>query len=154
MSTQMISSLILTQLFNSFVKGTALAEVWLQWWKGSASTWRDIAISVPNADQLPDSTLPLSVKESVYSKDINFFQHIESDKSTKEISIKINFEQGDDQRDFMAVIVNIERFELQISDALSSSSDVFKFEDDRTAFSLIDKEIEQRRILFGHALKD
>ena len=26
----MIPSLILTQLFNSFVKGTALAEVWLQ----------------------------------------------------------------------------------------------------------------------------
>lgn len=77
MSTQMISSLILTHLFNSFVKGTALAEVWLQWCIGLATTWKEIAISVPNPDQLPDSTLPLSVERSVYPKESKtvFFGH-------------------------------------------------------------------------------
>jgi hypothetical protein len=58
-------------------EGHGRSEVRLQWWNGSASTWKEIATSVPNLDQLPDSNLPASIKQSVYplqSKPV-FFGH-------------------------------------------------------------------------------
>jgi hypothetical protein len=58
-------------------EGHGRSEVRLQWWNGSASTWKEIATSVPNLDQLPDSNLPTSIKQSVYpvkSKPV-FFGH-------------------------------------------------------------------------------
>jgi hypothetical protein len=58
-------------------EGVGRKEVRLQWWNGSACTWRDIAISVPDPDQLPDSNLPVSVKQSVYPEAAKpvFFGH-------------------------------------------------------------------------------
>ena len=58
-------------------EGNARSEVRVQWWKGSASTWKEIAISVPNPDQLPDGNLPVSVKQTVYPKKSKpvFFGH-------------------------------------------------------------------------------
>lgn len=53
------------------------SEVRLQWWNGSAATWKEIATSVPNLDQLPDRNLPTSIKQSLYpvhSKPV-FFGH-------------------------------------------------------------------------------
>lgn len=38
----------------------------LRWWNNSALTWRDIAISVPNITELPDSSLPSDIMQSVY----------------------------------------------------------------------------------------
>ena len=58
-------------------EGVGRSDVRLQWWNGSAHKWKDIAISVPDPDQLPDSNLPASVTQSVYpaaSKPV-FFGH-------------------------------------------------------------------------------
>ena len=58
-------------------EGQGRSEVRLQWCNGAASTWKEIATSVPNLDQLPDSNLPASIKQSVYpakSKPV-FFGH-------------------------------------------------------------------------------
>lgn len=58
-------------------EGQRRSEVRLQWWNGAASIWKEIATSVPNLDQLPDSKLPASIKQSVYpakSKPV-FFGH-------------------------------------------------------------------------------
>jgi len=49
----------------------------------------------------------------------------------------------------MSVIVDLDGYEIQIPDAISSPKDTIGFEDDRTAFSFIENEINQRRTLFG-----
>ena len=65
---------------NHFIydkEGHGRSEVRLQWWNGAASTWKEIATSVPNLDQLPNRNLPASIKQSVYpvqSKPV-FFGH-------------------------------------------------------------------------------
>jgi hypothetical protein len=58
-------------------EGQGRSEVRLQWWNGTASTWKEIATSVPNLDQLPDSNLPVSIKQSVYPENSKpvFFGH-------------------------------------------------------------------------------
>ena len=63
--------------FISDKEGNDREEVRLQWWNNTAYTWKDIATSVPNPDQLPDSNLPVSVKQSVYPKESKpvFFGH-------------------------------------------------------------------------------
>ncbi|KPD10631.1 metallophosphoesterase [Phaeobacter sp. 11ANDIMAR09] len=38
-----------------------------KWWHEGATTWRDIAMSVPDLEQLPDQNLPDSVLTSAYS---------------------------------------------------------------------------------------
>jgi hypothetical protein len=67
---------LLTVLFND-KEENGRAEVRLQWWNDSASTWKDIAIAVPNPDQFPDGNLSVSVKQSVYLKKSKpvFFGH-------------------------------------------------------------------------------
>lgn len=57
--------------------GHERTEIRLQWWNGNAHTWRDIAISVPNLDQLPDEELPSSISQSIYGEDAPavFFGH-------------------------------------------------------------------------------
>lgn len=57
--------------------GTRRREVRLQWWKSEASSWADLAISVPEPKQLPKSPLPQDVIESVYPRGAKpvFFGH-------------------------------------------------------------------------------
>ena len=52
-------------------------EVRRKWWDGGAVSWRDIAISVPNPEQLPDQKLPDDVLTSAYPCDATpvFFGH-------------------------------------------------------------------------------
>ena len=52
-------------------------EVRRKWWDGRAVSWRDIAISVPNPEQLPDQKLPDDVLTSAYPCDAApvFFGH-------------------------------------------------------------------------------
>ena len=38
--------------------GTSRDHIRLQWWNAGARTWRDIAISVPDPEDLPDAVLP------------------------------------------------------------------------------------------------
>ena len=49
----------------------------------------------------------------------------------------------------MSVIVDLNSFKIQVPDAMSSPKDTLNFEEDRTAFSFIESEINQRRTLFG-----
>lgn len=44
-------------------------HVRLKWWKGDASTWREVAISVPDLEQIPDEPLPPSLTTSIYPAD-------------------------------------------------------------------------------------
>lgn len=46
--------------------GTHRDHVRLQWWNAGARTWRDIAISVPDPDDLPDAPLPGSLMAQTY----------------------------------------------------------------------------------------
>ncbi|OYW52053.1 MAG: metallophosphoesterase [Hyphomicrobium sp. 32-62-53] len=46
--------------------GTHRDHVRLQWWNASAQTWRDIAISVPDANDLPDAPLPETLLSQTY----------------------------------------------------------------------------------------
>lgn len=52
-------------------------EVRRKWWDGRAVSWRDIAISVPNPEQLPEHVLPDDVLTSAYPNDAApvFFGH-------------------------------------------------------------------------------
>ena len=53
-------------------------EVRLAWWKENARTWKDIAISVPDAEnQLPNANLPPSISAETYlaSSEPVFFGH-------------------------------------------------------------------------------
>lgn len=46
--------------------GTRRDHVRLQWWNAGARTWRDIAISVPVPDDLPDAPLPGTLMAQTY----------------------------------------------------------------------------------------
>lgn len=46
--------------------GKARTEIRLAWWKYSSETWRDIALSVPNLDQLPDDKLDGDLLGDIY----------------------------------------------------------------------------------------
>lgn len=46
--------------------GTERDHVRLQWWNAGARTWRDIAISVPAPDDLPDAPLPRALRARSY----------------------------------------------------------------------------------------
>jgi hypothetical protein len=46
--------------------GTHRDHVRLQWWNAGARTWRDIAISVPVPDDLPDAPLPGTLMAQTY----------------------------------------------------------------------------------------
>ncbi len=49
--------------------GTVRHHVRLKWWHASARTWRDIAISVPSLEDLPDAELPQTVISQTYPPD-------------------------------------------------------------------------------------
>jgi hypothetical protein len=57
--------------------GHVRKEVRLKWWNGTAKSWRDVAMSVPDLSQLPDETLPPSLVAGVYPPDERpvFFGH-------------------------------------------------------------------------------
>jgi hypothetical protein len=57
--------------------GTERKEVRIQWWKSGATSWADLAISVPDPDQLPKLPLPRDVIASVNPHDAKpvFFGH-------------------------------------------------------------------------------
>lgn len=46
--------------------GTERDHVRLQWWNAAARTWRDIAISVPSIEDLPDENLPETLSAQTY----------------------------------------------------------------------------------------
>lgn len=46
--------------------GTKRDKVRLRWWRGDASTWRDVAMSVPDPDAIPDRALPDHVRSHTY----------------------------------------------------------------------------------------
>lgn len=46
--------------------GTRRSSVRLKWWNANARSWRDIAISVPNLQELPDEALPTRVRAAIY----------------------------------------------------------------------------------------
>ena len=52
-------------------------EIRRKWWDESAVSWRDVAISVPNPEELPDQPLPDDVLRSAYPSDAApvFFGH-------------------------------------------------------------------------------
>jgi hypothetical protein len=58
-------------------EGTRRDHVRLQWWNAGARTWRDIAISVPRRDDLPDQQLPATLAAQTYPTDARpvFFGH-------------------------------------------------------------------------------
>lgn len=41
-------------------------EVRFKWWSGDAQTWRQVAMSVPDLNQLPDSPLPTNLLTDIY----------------------------------------------------------------------------------------
>jgi len=49
--------------------GTERHRVRLKWWHAAARTWRDIAISVPVVEDLPDAVLPQTVISKTYPPD-------------------------------------------------------------------------------------
>jgi hypothetical protein len=49
--------------------GTRRTSVRLQWWRNNARTWADLAISVPDPAQLPQSSIPDEVMVSMYPSD-------------------------------------------------------------------------------------
>lgn len=57
--------------------GTHRNHIRLQWWNTGAQTWRDIAISVPEPEMLPNTNLPESVRLQTYPIDHRpvFFGH-------------------------------------------------------------------------------
>lgn len=57
--------------------GASRKEIRVQWWNSSATTWRDIAMSVPDPADLPDSPLPTTIKQDIYPKNAKpvFFGH-------------------------------------------------------------------------------
>lgn len=57
--------------------GTRRGEIRLQWWNAGAASWRDIAMSVPDLNQLPRSALPANILKSVYPASARpvFFGH-------------------------------------------------------------------------------
>ncbi len=57
--------------------GETRHRVRLKWWNSAASTWRDIAISVPSVDDLPDMALPQTLAAQTYPMDARpvFFGH-------------------------------------------------------------------------------
>jgi hypothetical protein len=57
--------------------GTERHNVRLKWWNATARTWRDIAISVPSVEDLPDAKLPETVASQTYSPNAPpvFFGH-------------------------------------------------------------------------------
>lgn len=52
-------------------------HVRLQWWNAAARTWRDIAISVPSVEDLPDTALPATLASQTYPTEARpvFFGH-------------------------------------------------------------------------------
>jgi hypothetical protein len=46
--------------------GKMRSEVRVKWWKANAHPWRNIALSVPDMDQLPDETLPHDLRLQAY----------------------------------------------------------------------------------------
>lgn len=46
--------------------GTERRDIRLQWWNGRAHDWRDIAISVPDLQELPDAPLPQRLRSRTY----------------------------------------------------------------------------------------
>lgn len=58
-------------------EGTERHRVRLKWWYAAARTWRDIAISVPVIEDLPDAELPQTVISQTYPPDAPpvFFGH-------------------------------------------------------------------------------
>ena len=57
--------------------GTERTEVRLKWWESGATAWADIAMSVPDSDELPITAVPASVAQSTYPADAKpvFFAH-------------------------------------------------------------------------------
>jgi len=89
------------------------------------------------------------ISEIVFSEEHKFFYTVIKEEKNKTVSIEISFNKEEVQKDFMSVIVDLDGYEIQIPDAISSPKDTIGFEDDRTAFSFIENEINQRRTLFG-----
>ncbi len=46
--------------------GTERDKVRLRWWRGDASTWREVAMSVPDPGAIPDTGLPDHVRSHTY----------------------------------------------------------------------------------------
>lgn len=46
--------------------GNSRDHIRIQWWNTNARTWRDIAISVPNIDDLPDQSIPSDLVAQIY----------------------------------------------------------------------------------------
>jgi Calcineurin-like phosphoesterase len=58
-------------------EGTERTDIRLKWWQSAASSWADIAMSVPNPAELPVTRLPESLLTHVYPPDAKpvFFGH-------------------------------------------------------------------------------
>jgi hypothetical protein len=56
---------------------SARREVGRKWWDGRTVSWRDVAISVPDPEELPNQPLPDDVLRSAYPSDAAsvFFGH-------------------------------------------------------------------------------
>ena len=89
------------------------------------------------------------ISEIVFSDEYEFFYALNSEEKNKTVSIDISFNMEGIEKDFMSVIVDLDGFKIRVPDAISSPKDTIGFEEDRTAFSFIENEINQRRTLFG-----
>lgn len=54
--------------FTDF-KGHSRAEMRIAWWRGAASTWRELALSVPDPSLLPDTAIEAGQIEELYPSD-------------------------------------------------------------------------------------
>jgi len=89
------------------------------------------------------------ISEIVFSDEYEFFYALNSEEKNKTLSIDISFNKDGIEKDFMSVIVDLDDFKIRVPDSISSPKDAIEFEEDRTAFSFIENEINQRRTLFG-----
>ena len=57
--------------------GAERKKVRLSWWRGDAATWREVAMSVPDLERLPDAALPDHVRAQTYRAEAPpvFFGH-------------------------------------------------------------------------------
>ena len=57
--------------------GTKRTDVRVQWWRGDAKTWADLAMSVPDLEELPNTPLPKTIMGNIYPQTAKpvFFGH-------------------------------------------------------------------------------
>ena len=107
-------------------------------------------IEVENQSSLFESWVTLfrnHLSDSLVLFNGRFSHEFELKENASSFDVLISYEIHNQKKDFMKISVNLDAFEIQIDDALTSPIDTFTFDDQYKAFTIIDNEIDQRRIL-------